>query len=215
MTHMRGKILRCLMVICASILSVALSVTTAYAGADDVPTIKKIYKGTVYEALQPKASGTEVILSYVVPSGKVTKIKTSNKKVLTASFESFGSERYLTVTGKKAGKAKLTYVYKGKKHKVTFVFKAWKNPVKSLKVGSKEYASELKTRNIFPALALGKRLTVVPAKGWSIKSIQYSKSGKVYDLKNKAKIPKRALSMGVVVTMVRDKDGVTEFFLMI
>lgn len=111
-------------------------------------------------------------------SGKVTKVHSNNKKVVSAKDESDeGNGSCLGVTFNKPGKAKVAYVWKGKKHVVTFVVKKYQNPVKSFKVGGKEYASKFKKIPYYNDNKRAKKgwykgiVSVKAAKNWKLKGI--------------------------------------------
>ena len=115
---------------------------------------------------------------------KITDLKSSNKKVLTVStfYDSF---TYLDIRTRAPGKATITFKAKvGSKtysYKCKVVVHTYENPVKSLKIGKTNYASEFAYMNYFTLRAqknLKGKLAITTNKNWKIKNIE------VYDYKS-------------------------------
>ena len=83
---------------------------------------------------------------------KATNIKSSNSAVATAKAvkaqAAAGSVYHLRVTLKKAGTTKLTFKHNGKSYAVKYVVKSYTNPLSTLKVGPKDYASYFNLKNL-------------------------------------------------------------------
>lgn len=179
-------------------------------------TIKDVYKGTVKLACEQNGYGSYYAFS--IPSGKLTKVKSYNKKVVEAEYCNDGTSRYLSLWCKKAGKAKVAYVYKGKKHKVTIQVVKWKNPVKKLAIGSKNYASYFKKEGnklLYEQAGKntirGKTIKVKPAEGWKVAEIVCERdypSAKRSTIKNGGKMPK--WTEAVRVRLVNKSSGLAE-----
>lgn len=143
--------------------------------------------------------------TYVMP----TKVKVSNKKVCTAEK----GEGAIFLYFNKQGKTTLSYKWKGKSHKVTIVFHAWKNPVKSFKVGGKQYAGKFKKQD---SVHIGKKtisgkVSIKAAKGWKFKSIEIYRWGKdglqSAKMKNNKTLAKSKKMECIYVTFVNKKTG--------
>ena len=93
-------------------------------------TISYISGGTVALCYFPQQSSSwDNHYAFLIPSGKVSNVKVSNKAVLGTTQQKFGtSHYYLELYLKKAGTSRLAYTYKGKTHKVTIVAKKYVNP---------------------------------------------------------------------------------------
>ena len=118
--------------------------------------------------------------------------KSSNPKVLSVDGAYSGA---VDLTVKKAGKATITVGYEGETYTIKFIVKKYVSPVKTLKIGKKNYASKLKKWDYTLASTskLKGKLNVVPAKNWKLKSAKlgyYTKgmSYKTKSVKNGAKI---------------------------
>lgn len=148
---------------------------------------------------------------YTFAKGKLTDVKSSNEKVVAPLL----NDTTLYLSPMKAGKATVSYKYKGKTRKVKIVVKKYVNPIKTLKLGNKNYAKLFK-KSIYGRAAyknyVGKRIKVVPATGWKLKSLRYAKTKK---LKNGGKIPAAAVNtypegqstLLIFLTMQNKKDG--------
>ncbi len=122
------------------------------------------------------------------------KIKSSNTKVLTVSVEpdpDFWTSIYLNA--KKPGKVTLTATYKfnGKKYvsKARIKVVNYKNPVKTLKVGSKKCTSVFgKYWDGYKAVTGKKAVTLKMKKGYKITSCYFHTTGKNIDYKPGKKV---------------------------
>lgn len=146
-------------------------------------------QGVVYHPSDKAYGGT----GYMIASeadGKVTKAKSSNKKVISVEQHNYDGFHYVRITCKKAGKATVSYKFKGKKHKVEFTVIKYKNPLKTFKVGKRNYTSLFK-KGLYTTTEQGisGKLKLKAAKGWKISKVQ-AWTGDSYKLK-KVKIGKK------------------------
>ena len=190
---------------CAVALAISMAVSTETAWAGGGTSLESIYSGTVQTAYVKGASNSPCnnIYYYSLENSgkKPSNVKSSNSSVLTAEVMTTGGQTYgsykvpksypLVVHLKKAGTATLTFKHAGKSHKVKFVVKNYENPVKSLKVGKKNYASLFNVKNItmrsradlYPVNTKSNpkgKVSVKAKKGWKLVSL---KSG-ITTLKN-------------------------------
>ncbi|MDO5118005.1 MAG: hypothetical protein Q4D34_05915 [Eggerthellaceae bacterium] len=166
--------------------------------------------GTGYEAVVSLTAKSKN--DFNVP----TKVKVSNKAIVD-NLEWF--EGTIDLSFKKPGKATLSYKWKGKKHKVNITVKKYHNPLKSLKIGSKQYKQKFDkyATNVFWTYESGGsadsylkgKIKVTPKKNWKVKSIKYLKwnSEGVGKVKSGEKLPK---SEGVIITCYNKKTKVTQ-----
>lgn len=196
-TNLRGKAAVLLAATAAVAMAAVLSLTaftsTAYAGGGAV--LQAIYKGTHKVAMLSGASAQSNTLIYGSDAYKpITKAKSSNKGVATVKVTKYPPQKYgsytqpgyytLSVTLKKTGTTKISYTYKGKKHTATFKVRKYVNPMKSFKLGSKEYKNCFDAKKIFINPRVGYittlttnsikgKLKVTPASGWKVNKIYY------------------------------------------
>ena len=133
----------------------------------------------------------------------VKDLKSSNTDVLTVSVRNTSKELdaemadfskvLISLRFKKAGTAVLSYNYKDLNGntvnvKDTFKVKKWVNPVKSLKIGSKEYKNKFKkdsTATIKKKLIRNKKIKIKLKKGYKLAQIwTYTSKGKAKTHKN-------------------------------
>ena len=135
------------------------------ARAEPIP----LHKGNYYTAI-------------VRDSGKITHLKSSNKKVASATWEKgdgyLDAKYYINIKAKKSGKATISYKQHGKTKKFTVKVFKYKNPAKKLKVGKKNYARYFKNGSCLYNGGLEvwgkKKISVKAATGWWVKGIYVS-----------------------------------------
>lgn len=179
----------------AAMLCLTMGAGTAWAGGGkDISA----FKGKVTSVYMKKGDLDAYgdYKNYDKNPKKITAVKSSNKKVATAKVVSFsydgGSFSYILITKKKAGTTKITYTMAGKTKTVTYRVVKWKNPVKTFKVGSKNYASKFKKKASVPGTGdlVGQTVKVKAAKGWKVQKIYvYTDTGSVKNVKNGKKLP--------------------------
>ena len=107
---------------------------------------------------------------YINGKKKFKNVKNSNTKV--AKVEVTQDGKALNITTKKPGKTKITYKYGGKTYKKKLVVVKYANPVKSFKIGKKNYVSKFKKYGWFACSHDVSGLVSVKAKrGWTLKKI--------------------------------------------
>ena len=181
-------------------------------------------KGSVVVAVSKykdrDGTGFEAVVSLRAKSSNdfdtPAKVKVSNRKIVD-TLEWF--EGVIDLSFKKPGKTTLSYKWKGKKHKVRITVKKYHNPLKSLKIGSKQYKGKFDkyATNVFWTYESGGsadsylkgKIKVKPKKNWKVKSIKYLKwnSEGLGKVKSGGKIPK---SEGVIITCYNKKTKVTQ-----
>lgn len=132
-------------------------------------------------------------------SGKIQKLTSSNKKVLTVSkeYNKDIKEHLILLTAKKAGTSTVSFTVKyGKttqKFKCRVTVKKYSNALSSYKLGGKSITSKFAKKpeyNLKFSSYKNKKLkiSVKPKKGWALAGIEYF-NGKTYkDLKNNASV---------------------------
>ena len=125
------------------------------------------------------------------------------------------------VTLKKTGTTKISYVHAGKKHTVKYIVKKYVNPIKSLTVGGKNYAScfaasKLKgsATGAFQAAtnasAFTGKLKVTPKAGWKVTGIYRSTSSGMAKVKNGSTVKKETF---LQIELKNKKTGQVESFM--
>ena len=161
--------------------------------------------GTQVVVYYPNYEGFENTYRLYAPKGEydlsmnLSKCKSTNKDVL---FYSYIFSDSIEVEVQKAGTATLICIYKGDRYKVKYIVKEYVNPVKTLKIGKKNYAKMFKKLNcvLDYAYPFSGKLNIVPAKNWVLKKAQLTyltKDGglRTKTVKNGAKIKGVALSL--------------------
>ena len=171
----------------AAMLCLMMGTGTAWAGGGkDIATFKGKVVTTIVNKGDPEAYGD------FKGGKKVTSVRSSNKKVATVKIVDCKSYNYILITKKKAGTTKITYKLAGKTKTVTFKVCKWQNPVKTLKIGSKNYASKFKkSASAGTTIDLGgKTVKVKAASGWKVQKIlAITDTGSVKTVKNFKKLP--------------------------
>ena len=190
-------------------LIIMITALTLLFGMQTMTVAADIYipkEETIVKA--PNLFSQNIHLDGVKKKSDVTKVKSTNKSVLKAEVFDNNGTIYVGLQPKKDGKATVTFNYKlkGKTHSAKIKVKVVKyvNALKSLKIGSKEYASQFnKAEDIFQDKKLSGKLNVKVKSGYSIVGINsYSSNGGVgfKTLKNGKKVTIKkghVLSIGV------------------
>lgn len=161
------------------------------ARADEV-NITYLFDGGVTLCYLPKQHYSwDNRYDFLVPTGKVTKIKVADKAILGAGRKTSGGKHYLVLRAKKAGTTKLSFVYQGKSHTVTIVNKKYTNPCKKIALDSANITKKFNDRqDIIVKRTAKRKITVVPKAGWKIEAIYcLGASGATKQLRNGGKIP--------------------------
>ena len=186
--------------------SLSLGVGNAYAGGGsfDISLISAKKIGLSYN---PKSIDWWNKYSFTTKK-KLTNVKSSNPKVLTAKAS---GKKYMTLVTKKPGIAKLTYKLNGKKKTTTIVVKNYTNPLKTFKVGNQNCASQYKNRCDGYTSSLDKyeniigKVTVKPNKNWKIKTMKAFCLGGFKTIKNKSKLPSETTTVQLIMQNTKTK----------
>ena len=207
-------------VILALVLSATMGVNQAYAVSGNLNSFKgKValshYKGdeAIYYFPSVKSGNT-----YVPTTEEVSDATSSNKKVAKVKIVKSSYYYNLVVTKKGYGKTKITYKCDGKTYNVVLKVYKYKNPLKSLKIGSRQFATYFKKK---PATSASKaqkvqstkgKLVVKAAKGWKAQEILVlcQDTGKCKKVKSSYRIKDNECLRSI--TMVHKKTGVVENF---
>lgn len=216
------------MVTVAAFVALAVGSTTPAYALTEQPWGAAHNKGkvTVYNTKYMKEVGHwENAFVDCNVNAKITSLTSSNTKVAKAvkyagKYDDpeygWGDSSEFLVKG--VGKTTITAVIscEGKTYTQTLklTVKKWANPLKTLKIGSKSYKSKFaKNEKIFAKKNFNKKkLQVVAAKDWKIKSIRgYIMSGNFTEnglkLKNGSKITFDSPASKIVITCKNKKNG--------
>ena len=134
----------------------------------------------------------------------------SSSKESVVSTETWDDCGFLGLTFKKAGTATVSYKWKGTTHTVKFKVYAYANPLKSFKVGSKQFVSKFKKSAVgYYGPYYGGKVVVSSAKNWTIKKILTLGEAGTKTIKNKTKIKKGKVDF-VIVTLKNKKTQVVQ-----
>lgn len=169
------------------LLAVVLCVALIPAGEAQAaaPKFDKKVTMRVYKS-KKTTSQKDIYVQLPNYQGKITKITSSNKKVVTVVNPTNNS---FSLKPKKPGKAKVTFQYGKKKYTITVQVKSWENPCKTFKIGKKNYVKNFNASRRYYLSKQNKDITgtinIVPQKGWKINEIYVFGMGSV---KNKSKV---------------------------
>lgn len=221
---MSKKIKKVLIVLMAIMLAIPVLQVTEVEAASKVKLAKKMT--VTYYAKEKIRYNTEVhILGEFKASDKVkiSKLKSSNPKVLKVSTLRTDYDQRLILDARKAGTSTVSFkaTVNGKSRNYECVVKVvkYQNPFKTFKVGSKNYTSKYKNSEneggTYTSKKVQGRLNIVPQKGWKISRISL-----VNMFTNKSKKIRKNSSINLDskgfnrlwVTMKHSKTGVTRHF---
>lgn len=217
------KTKRIVLLFLATIVMLTVVVTPAWAEDVGLRHNASELKGTITIYLRAKdlkaangwGDGWE---SFHFKKGVVKNAKSSNKSVVDVWLYEDEIVFYAT----KPGTAKVSFKYKGEKRTVKVVVKRYVNAFKKLTIGGKSYKNGFKTiydsSTSFTKLR-GKKISVTPAKGWKLVSIQSyvpgkgSQKDKLVTIKNNAKVPKKASYVIYITLQNKSNKGTITYML--
>lgn len=188
----------------ALLLTVGSAHASGLAAATPSLQVPTASKKVVTSYLKGDAGNSRAYLS----TRKVSGVSSSDPKVVSASpLGGYG----FGVKVRKAGKAKVTYTVGGSKRTLSFTVRKYSNPVKSFKLGLKDYAAKFKkakSHNIAKRKANLGRVSVKPAKGWKLKRIYSGYSARnALTVKNGSKV---GGAINLCAVLVHKASGLTE-----
>lgn len=179
-----------LMLAAAMIISVFSPAATVKAA--DAPSVY----GKQTSVMEQKSKVDWIWIEYFPEGAQVTNIKSSNTKVLTASWKASDGDS-VQLKLKKPGKAVVSFdvVYNGQTTSLrsTVTVRKYQRPCATFKVGNKNYASKFKKNSYYftsHKKTPKNKITVKAAKGWKLDSIWYSKLDGTTDkrIKNNSRV---------------------------
>ncbi|MDO4400692.1 MAG: hypothetical protein Q4D27_07080 [Coriobacteriia bacterium] len=202
----RMPVLGVVAVAMALLLAMTFGAGSAFADGNEI-NVDNIKAKSTQKMLYFPGKDAAASNVYYVFSGSdkaITKVKSSNKKVVAVS-QSGEFKAMFQMQLKKAGKAKVTFKYKGKSYTMNVVVAKYTNPVKTYKIGSTNYASKFKKTPFYFAggKVLKGKVTVKAATGWKFKHFEFYKNGKL----KTAKTRKLTGSEGQVTAVMQHKKS--------
>ena len=151
--------------------------------------------------------GTAQYIYNPTTNGKVTQLKSSNPKVATVSKLKH-DKNSIIIAPKKAGKAKITFKYAGKKFTSTVIVVEHENPFKSIKIGKKNITKYFNVSDHYAmnkqTKALKGKINIKLNKDWKIEYINIrDKQYNTKKVKNKSNV--KLESDSTLVIRVRNK----------
>ena len=202
---------------CAVMIAVAVLMADGYGQAHAYASAAQSLShpnGTI--AISVQKSGNQTVAFYTTSNStkKPRNVKLSNKNVAKAQVQ----PGLIMVTMKKPGAIKLSYRWGGKSHTVTIRGYKYANPVKSLKIGGRQYAKKFSQTSVANLGSLSEKgtcptgkLQVVAAKNWKVKKIMVSTPQKTVSVKNGVKISCAKTNKEVLVCLCNSKTKVTQW----
>jgi len=107
---------------------------------------------------------------------KISNVKSSNKKIMTAAVKTVKGKCCVEFKIKKTGKVTISYTLTSKngstsKVKMNYIIKAYKTPVKTVKVGSKNFSSSFKNSRHISGKAISGKLQIIGTGGWKLSRV--------------------------------------------
>ena len=202
----KRKAIRLFVMLQVSVLVLMMGAAPALANDErNVEALTQAKTGIQLVEPEAKAKTGEPYELWYITDRTVKSPKSSNAKVAGTSVQNWGEVSYLIVLPLKTGQTKLSFTYNGKKYTTTYTVKNWANPVKKLTIGKASIASKFKKDarykyNTAKRTFKNKKVNVVAASGWKIKTIEANLGGTgLKKLKNGSKIPKKTVSIGVIL----------------
>lgn len=162
-----------IMLAVALVMSVFTPAATVKAAG--TPSVESKYTAII----EPKVKEDYLWIDEFPAGAQVMNVKSSNTKVLTASWRA-AEEAYIVLKLRKAGKSVVSFdvVYNGQTIplKSTVTVRKYQRPCATFKVGNKNYASRFKKNSIYQTSHKGtpkNKVTVKAAKGWKLVAMYY------------------------------------------
>ena len=175
------------------LLSSAFPLMTAFAAMAARSDLSYVPKTITYQITDP-------MTTYAIPCDKGGKIlkssfKATGKAYAKISYNYNASEKltYITTEPIKPGKASVSFKYKWKgttkKYTFRFVIEKYVCPVKTFKIGTRNYTSAFKTdfKKSISKKVSGK-VNIKAKKGWTLESIAFTNNGQYKEIKNGTKV---------------------------
>lgn len=168
------------------ILATAIGATPAMTAHAASPKIEK----NLYFRLYKTYSGSADVPILNATKGKITKLKNSRPSVAKVSVTNGKS---LLVKPKKAGTAKVSFYFAGKKLSTKITVRKWENPCKAFKIGNKDYAKDFTKSEQFISARhkkdIAAKIKITPKKGWKLLKIERMTSNEpTKKIKNNTKV---------------------------
>ncbi len=175
------------------VMAVAMTMFISGVAGTQVQAAEPIFWEDSYTFMfSPEWDSFGLVIQNLDKNAKVT-VSTANKKIAVPEWDK--EEQTVWVHGKRVGSVAITVNVKqgGKTYtKVTQMrWTKYKNPVKSIKIGTKKYPAKFFDKNTSASMkkvAGSKKVTVKLKAGYKINSLGFSRGGVFKDIKNGAKI---------------------------
>ena len=149
-------------------------------------------------------------------NGKITKVTSSNPKVVKASVAEYSNstiELYVKKTGKATVKVKIKAGKKTYNLKCSVVVRNYVSPISSLKIGNKQYKSSVSKLDYF-SIKYKKnskyKISVKCKKNWQLTHIGFFEGSKYKTIKNNGKITVKKVNSYLVLSFYNSKTKALE-----
>ncbi len=174
---------------------VALALTMLISGTASAPAYAaepSFWEGSYTFMYTPEWDSFGLVVTNLDKKAKVT-VSSANPKVATVEWDKENSTAW--VHSKRVGTAKIVVKVKqgGKTYKkvTTMKWTKYSNPVKSIKIGTKQYPAKYFNKNTSASMKKisgNKKVTVKLKKGYKMNSLGFSRGGVYKNIKSGAKI---------------------------
>lgn len=189
---------------CSKTRTLYVQTASSWYDGHTVPVWNQYQKGMADKSYNERLG---IAINNLVSNAKITSVKSSNPKVLTAKYSPKKYKKGILVTFKNFGTSKVTFKVKqnGKTYTLScrYTFKKIPTPFKSLKVGGKQIASRFTGRSFY-SYDTGKTSVKISYRAKSnvqIAKITYynTKTGKEIKVKNNSRlnIPSNGISLTI------------------
>ena len=197
-------------ILAAVIFVTAVGLILAMPAQAAGPKIEK----KIYFRLYKAYPGSAYVSTQNATKGKITKLKNSSPSVAKVSVI---DKKYLLVTPKKSGTAKVSFCFAGKKLSTKLIVQKLENPCKEFKVGNKDYARKFTKSEQFSRQRQKKditaRIKITSKKGWKLLKIERITSNEPpKKIKNntKVKLSIQGTGTGIYAYFRNTKTGIRE-----
>lgn len=198
------------------LVSVFFVVPTQIQAAENPSLTSKSYNLTYFKSKDLNGNTTYVPIRNFPKNGKITKVTSSNTKVVKVSV-SENMSNTIKLVAIKAGKE--TVSVKVKAAKKTYNLKCavfvnnYENPVSSLKLGNQQYKTLLKDKNCFNIKYKKNskyKVSVKCNKNWKLQHIGYFEGSRYRSIENNEKITVKEVNSYLVLSFYNTKTKATE-----
>lgn len=190
-------------------------------GTDKVQAAEQVYINPFSDKVVTYKPGDNIKEYYTVISivgcskkSEIKNLKSSNKNIKVEPQNGYIECKY----GDKAGKTKVTCTVKGVKLSTTLTVKKYTSPLKSFKVGNKDYTAKYKNSDKYYQTkdVKNQKVSIAVKSGWQITGLHiYDGKDTTYSYPRSSRVSRKVTLKGsyayVSATIKNQKTGVREY----